>query len=70
MTREELNVTDIARLEELQNFLRGASSRPTTQGRTSTEERLPAERCHLLPGCANDNGAAAENVAPTSGDAK
>ena len=31
MTREELNVTDIARLEELQNFLRGASSRPTAE---------------------------------------
>ena len=63
--------TDLTRLEELQNFLHGASSRPTTQGRTSTEERLPImDGCRLLPGCANDNGAAAENVAPTSGDTK
>jgi hypothetical protein len=70
MTREEL--TDIARLEELQNFLSGgASSRPTIVGRTSTEERLPImDGCRLLPGCANDQGATAENVAPTSGDAK
>jgi hypothetical protein len=60
----------LAQLEALQNFLTGASSRPTTQGLKSTEERLLAERCHLLPGCANDNGATAENVAPTSGDAK
>jgi hypothetical protein len=52
------------------NFLTGASSRPTIAGRTSTEERLPAERRHFLPGCANDNGATAENAAPTSGDAK
>ena len=60
--------TDLTRLEELQNFLQGASSRPTTQGRTSTEERLPAERCHLLPGCTNDQGAVTESAASTSGD--
>jgi hypothetical protein len=60
--------TDLTRLEELQNFLQGASSRPTTQGRTSTEERLPAERCHLLPGCTNDQRAVTESAASTSGD--
>ena len=62
--------TDLTRLEELQNFLSGgASSRPTTQGRTSTEERVLSERCPPVPGGTNvEYGGGETDAAPTSGD--